>query len=80
MDKQIVVNSVILFLSKVAVVPIAEIRPYDTLDTLGVDSAAVISLSSYLEEQFGVISNPEDLPPDATIDQIAEAVARKHKG
>lgn len=80
MDKALVLKNVSSFLSKVAAIPVDEIRSRDSLDTLGVDSAAIISLSAHIEEEFGVIADAEDLPKSSTLEQIADFVIREREG
>lgn len=69
----------IAFASEATAMPVGEIGPRDSLESIGVDSAAVIALSAHLEEQFGVIADSNDLPRDVTIEQIADLVIRKQK-
>jgi len=80
MDKEAILNNISTFISKVAVIPIEEIRRQDSLDTLGVDSAAIISLSAHIEEEFGVIADAEDLPKSSALEQIADFVIREREG
>ncbi|MCR9296039.1 MAG: acyl carrier protein [bacterium] len=68
------------FVCKVAVIPPDEIIAQDSLDTLGIDSAAIISLSAHLEEQYGVVADAEDLPKSSTLEQIADFVIREREG
>jgi acyl carrier protein len=77
--KEEIVSDLSAFLSKVAVISPSDITLNDSLDTLGIDSAAIVSLSAHLEQQFGVIADAEDLPKSSTLEQIADFVIRKRE-
>lgn len=66
-------------LSKLVIVAQEEIRPSDTLSSLGVDSAAVISLSVHIQESYGVLLESEDFSRVQTVSQIAQTIRERSK-
>lgn len=72
--RKLISDDLASFLSKAAIIPIEEIRMHDSLDHLGVDSAAMISLSVYIEEQYGVMTNANNLPKTITIERLVDFI------
>jgi len=66
-------------LARAAHLPVTELTGRETLDMLGVDSAGAVSLTAYIEEEFGVFVEPEAVVGDVTLDQMAGTVYRKMK-
>jgi acyl carrier protein len=54
-----------------------DIRPDDTLDTLELDSLALVELILVVKKEFGVRISDDDLTKDATIARVAELIAGK---
>ena len=54
-----------------------DISGEETLEMLGIDSAATISLASQVEEQYGVLIEPQDVAADATIREMSQQISRR---
>ena len=77
-EKQLIAD-ISKFLAELIVLAPDEIRPNDTLSSLGVDSAAVIALSVHIQESYGVLLESEDFTRVQTVSQIAETIRDRSK-
>ena len=77
-EKQLIAD-ISKFLAELVVLSPEEIRPNDSLSSLGVDSAAVISLSVHIEESYGVLLESEDFSKVQTVSQIAQTIRDRTK-
>ena len=77
-EKQLIAD-ISNFLAELVVLSPEEIRPSDTLSSLGVDSAAVISLSVHIQESYGVLLESEDFSKFQTVSEIAETIRDRSK-
>jgi len=77
-EKQLVAD-ISKFLAELVILAPQEIRPNDTLASLGVDSAAVISLSVHIQESYGVLLESDDFSKVQTVSQIAEIIRSRSK-
>ena len=77
-EKQLIAD-ISKFLAELIVLAPDEIRPNDTLSSLGVDSTAVIALSVHIQESYGVLLESEDFTRVQTVSQIAETIRDRSK-
>jgi acyl carrier protein len=79
LDQSEICTNLAAYIAKIASIPSYDIRPDDSLDTLGVDSAATISLSAHIEATFGVEVDESDLAKNTSVKELASIILKKRE-
>ncbi|AIT82050.1 acyl carrier protein [Novosphingobium pentaromativorans] len=56
-----------------------KLHPEATLTTLDISSIDLVSVLFEIEDRYGVEIQPEDIPPDSTLQQLIDRIAASAK-